>query len=94
VVSATDSSHWRRVTGVPAIYLEREFALAGGLMSYGASIPNMCRKIGLYAAGILKGEKPADLPVQQPTQFELVINLKICLVGTRRATGGWGVRAG
>ena len=61
---------------LPAIYETREFTAAGGLMSYGANIPNMYRQIGVYTGRVLKGEKPAEMPILQPTKFDIAVNLK------------------
>ena len=61
---------------LPAVYGMREFAMVGGLMSYGASLPDIYRRLAGFADKILKGTGPADLPIQRPTKFELVINLK------------------
>jgi putative ABC transport system substrate-binding protein len=61
---------------MPVIYYDRVFAEAGGLISYGSNILDQFRQVGVYVGRILKGDKPSDLPVMQPTKFELIINLQ------------------
>src|SRR5438093_12282243 len=61
---------------LPGMFLTREIVVAGGFLSYGASLPDLFRRAAIYVDKILKGTKPADLPVEQPVKFELAINLK------------------
>jgi putative ABC transport system substrate-binding protein len=84
LVSPSDffSSHRMQIVAqaaqhrIPALYFERDYAEVGGLMSYGANVPEQYRQLGIYAGRILNGKKPGDLPVMKMTRFELVINLK------------------
>jgi putative ABC transport system substrate-binding protein len=61
---------------LPTVYFLRDFVVSGGLMSYGTSFPDSYRDVGVYVGRIIKGEKPGDLPIIQPTKFELAINSK------------------
>ena len=76
---------------IPTIFEYRDFAAAGGLLSYGTNSASLFHILGLYAARILNGEKPADLPVQQPTNVELIVNLKTAkaLANNRAALTSW-----
>ena len=61
---------------LPAVYELRQLVAAGGLMSYGTNVPEVYRQIGVYAGRVLKGERPADLPVLEPTKFDMAVNLR------------------
>jgi putative ABC transport system substrate-binding protein len=72
----TQVAHLAARHRLPAMYLEQEFVIAGGLMTYATSVTDLYRRAATYVDKILKGRKPADLPIEQPTKFELIINLK------------------
>ena len=76
MLTENGSSDFALKSRLPSMYGRREFVDAGGLMSYGADIADSYRRVAYFVDRILKGAKPADLPVEQPTKFELVINLK------------------
>jgi ABC-type uncharacterized transport system substrate-binding protein len=65
-----------RRSAVPVVFARREFAIAGGLMSYGSSLSEAYRQLGIYTGRVLKGDKPSDLPIVLPTRFELIVNLR------------------